>query len=672
MTDKNVEKEKDTELTTFTPENISENLIFTIPLYQRIFTWGEKEIKQLLYDLYQAYQSYKKNSNSPYYLGMLTLKYNDESQSYDVIDGQQRLTILMLLGAGLKEKQTNYWNNFLVVNKKTRLSFPSREHDNNFLDKAINSCKEQPNNDQKKDSEQATNSEYDNQEATQCNPNLIFALSTIHSYLNEIFTERNDSNNSDDMRLDFSGFIFSKLTFFVTYLPKSYTPRRLNKYFDRMNDSGKNLEPHEILLGEYLKILDVSKEIKNKITDLWKKATDLSNTMSIVKSELLDITESGNSANKQNVAQNGNIEKKQTLSILELAKIGSTEEPPIDVTEGYSQSLLNINELLLLCLYRVLYKDSNSKIEPNEKFNFNTSNIINTFKSKLSWTDNDNTEKIIKFIQTFFLSRYLLDCYFLRRDESGRYLPPQAFLPQNKEESIKEDVELLMRFEEFLYVVESPESNYRWFNPLLDAFEEIQKNMGCNIKDNQTIIRSINDKLIKIINDKDKEQLKNNESQLLRIEALSFGTVNRYWFWRLDLALWQDRAKQFKPDYILVANNYHFRRNRSIEHVAPQKPKTDSKIKLEENKLDSFGNLCMISSGLNSSLQNESFEVKKAHVESYVKESVGGTIESLKLLAIYQYCENNRSNWNDVAVEKHGEAMLKLLNNSLSKRGSSL
>jgi hypothetical protein len=43
----------------------------------------------------------------------------------------------------------------------------------------------------------------------------------------------------------------------------------------------------------------------------------------------------------------------------------------------------------------------------------------------------------------------------------------------------------------------------------------------------------------------------------------------------------------------------------------------------------------MISSGQNSSLQNESFEVKRAHVEAFINGSKGGTIESLKMLEIY-------------------------------------
>ena len=57
----------------FTPYAISLNdaLFFSIPLYQRLFEWGEEQITQLLDDLYS---SYKRDNKSPYYIGMLTTK----------------------------------------------------------------------------------------------------------------------------------------------------------------------------------------------------------------------------------------------------------------------------------------------------------------------------------------------------------------------------------------------------------------------------------------------------------------------------------------------------------------------------------------------------------------------------------------------------------------------
>ena len=45
------------------------DMIFKIPIYQRLFEWDEEKIEQLLNDLYS---SFSKNADEPYYIGMLT------------------------------------------------------------------------------------------------------------------------------------------------------------------------------------------------------------------------------------------------------------------------------------------------------------------------------------------------------------------------------------------------------------------------------------------------------------------------------------------------------------------------------------------------------------------------------------------------------------------------
>ena len=59
-----------------------------------------------------------------------------------------------------------------------------------------------------------------------------------------------------------------------------------------------------------------------------------------------------------------------------------------------------------------------------------------------------------------------------------------------------------------------------------------------------------------------------------------------------------------------------FSATESIEHIAPQHPKTESKVQWKEDGSDTellncFGNLVMISQNLNSALSNSSYEEKK-------------------------------------------------------------
>jgi hypothetical protein len=67
----------------------------------------------------------------------------------------------------------------------------------------------------------------------------------------------------------------------------------------------------------------------------------------------------------------------------------------------------------------------------------------------------------------------------------------------------------------------------------------------------------------------------------------------------------------------------------------------------------------MISSGQNSSLQNSSFEMKKVYVQSFINESVGGSIQSLKMLNIYQF-----DKWSEDNLKIHNDKMIDILKES--------
>jgi uncharacterized protein with ParB-like and HNH nuclease domain len=66
---------------------------YIVPLYQRNFAWTEKEICQLLQDIYE---SYSKDPTSIYFIGSLVVL-KRRNGDYEIIDGQQRLTAITLI-----------------------------------------------------------------------------------------------------------------------------------------------------------------------------------------------------------------------------------------------------------------------------------------------------------------------------------------------------------------------------------------------------------------------------------------------------------------------------------------------------------------------------------------------------------------------------------------------
>ena len=66
---------------------------YVIPLYQRNFAWRTDEIQQLLQDIWGAFQ---KGGTGNYYIGSLVVM-KRHSGDYEVVDGQQRLTVISLI-----------------------------------------------------------------------------------------------------------------------------------------------------------------------------------------------------------------------------------------------------------------------------------------------------------------------------------------------------------------------------------------------------------------------------------------------------------------------------------------------------------------------------------------------------------------------------------------------
>ncbi|GAP71185.1 protein of unknown function DUF262 [Bacteroidales bacterium 6E] len=70
--------------------------LYKIPQYQRPYKWEDEQVEKLWDDIYDAYE----NNEDNYFLGsIITAKPRDNEKSayVDVVDGQQRITTLMIL-----------------------------------------------------------------------------------------------------------------------------------------------------------------------------------------------------------------------------------------------------------------------------------------------------------------------------------------------------------------------------------------------------------------------------------------------------------------------------------------------------------------------------------------------------------------------------------------------
>lgn len=102
---------------------LKEELYYRIPIYQRPYQWTEENCEKLLDDLFFNYEY---DRESDYFCGSLVLVKSDpnsKTETYDIVDGQQRLSTFILLAKVLAD----LYNNEVLNNKTSR----------NFLEKSL-------------------------------------------------------------------------------------------------------------------------------------------------------------------------------------------------------------------------------------------------------------------------------------------------------------------------------------------------------------------------------------------------------------------------------------------------------------------------------------------------------------------------------------------------------
>src|SRR5437667_3693082 len=81
----------------------SDDFFFTIPRYQRPYSWTTEQSEELYQDLTRAVRDFNGSVEefAPYFLGSILLIKGEDAHS-EIIDGQQRLTTLTMLLSAIR------------------------------------------------------------------------------------------------------------------------------------------------------------------------------------------------------------------------------------------------------------------------------------------------------------------------------------------------------------------------------------------------------------------------------------------------------------------------------------------------------------------------------------------------------------------------------------------
>ena len=369
----------------YTPELVvKENLYFNIPLYQRLFAWGKEEVKGLLYDLKEHFK--RMPGQSPYYLGMLSCI--RKGDSFDLIDGQQRFTVIMLIGIVLRKYDTR-WKEFIEEGRQDykRLEFTARPQDYDYLLSVINK----------------ESSDY-------CNKKMDYAIKEI-----SLFMEQNFENEEE--KKTFAMQVYENLSFFFSVLPDEYinAPSSLNKYFESMNSAGKGLEQHEIIKVQLLR----GQPNQEWLTRIWNSISDMSRPIIKKSDNMSDEEYRKRYVSSIKKCQNGLFDEAFKLCESSFEREDDIEIGQIEAKmrvredrynqDSSNQAILSFPEFLMMVL--------DIHLSINGSYSFYRTELIRVFKDHV-------IEDIPAFYNQLLFYRLLFDYYIITWENnasSNRY-----------------------------------------------------------------------------------------------------------------------------------------------------------------------------------------------------------------------------------------------------------
>ncbi len=221
---------------------------YSIPLYQRNYTWGEEQIHRLVYDVLDEAEH---REPKDYFLGTLVVAPPSADalpgQPFDVIDGQQRLTTLYILLAKLQSIGPHIRDQVGVLQP---LTYEARERATRALHGVIT---------------KPTDAEAAQRKRGDEDSGILEAAEIIDQLLNEPTTKR---------RLLEPGVIDYLLRRVLLIRMPIDRETDLNKYFEIMNTRGAQLSPVDIVKARLLRQLS-DPDDRALLNHVWTSCSDM-------------------------------------------------------------------------------------------------------------------------------------------------------------------------------------------------------------------------------------------------------------------------------------------------------------------------------------------------------------------------------------------------------------
>ncbi len=602
---------------------------YIVPIYQRKYSWTDKEIEQLLEDIIN------KEEKDKYFLGTLTVDKKEDGR-YEVIDGQQRLTTLCLIMIYLKKDIDNM------------PSFEARQ----IYDNALNILKNMKKNEEITGYEDNVKEIY---EGYRC----------IENYF------KNNDSNSDKF--------LKKLD--NTFLVRVQVPKNtdLNHYFEIMNTRGEQLELHHIAKAKFL---DAIKDNNDKKTAsiIWDACSQMNThiQMNFIKNireklftEYLSCS-NGNFPTKDSIEDvwnklqgifkeaADNEDRKKLEEIID----GNFDKKAYESDNNKDEKPERF-ESVIKFPYFLLYVNAVINKDEKDKYEFDDKNLLNILKN--NWEDENKETNAKYFIYAMLYCRILFDKYIIKKQNDDNNQINDKFILEyvkndkgemgntygktdndnnyEDDEDSKETYndkdytrQQLIALQSLLRITYTSPRNMKWITILLKHLFD-GKDAG---------LASVTSVLENYCVEKIKEHYNINE--IAKIEDFNekrYNDIERIVFTYLDYLLYRDGY--IEPKF----NNWKVQFRNSIEHFFPQNPENNDGWSDED--LHCFGNLALVTVSGNSKFSNLYPEAK---VEQYKNKDMIEQNPKLKIMASYT---ENDGEWTPEKAKEHQKEMFEIL-----------
>lgn len=622
---------------------------FNIPIYQRLYVWGEGQVLTLLNDLANAYE----RGEELFFLGG-TLLVEQEAASgrhFDLIDGQQRFTTLWMLCHAWSEALKP----FLIVaegrSNKLRLQFAIRPEVNRFLETLAFAERGQPLLDE---------------EATR-------RMRTALELMKSVFEKRTlPAGDRQTYLAELTEFVFRKVKFVVTAVPRETD---LNKLFEVINNRGVQLQHHEILKARMLDALGEAE--RGPYAVLWEACADMENFVErnlsgvsgLAASDVADCYERGVLADAataralvaKRMAGQSNHHAKELLEILKSSQESRPVDPVArqDSEPSWVRGIIGFPLFLQHALRIWLFENGRpdvSRLLDRE--------LLELFETNFFVGSSGQTENVRSFIDLLWRLRVIFDEHFIKWVDQGeeeihlvslisvstssgkRYMSRSRGTDSHRAFSLLQSM---------LYHSQEITTHY-WVTPLLMFMHRNTKGKKGEAERYFAYLRHLDNHLLGGAADeplvvRTLAFMKNpwqKRDLIYQTELISASGVQfaHYWFYKLEFVLWftGKRSNERWTKFRLTAKS-------SVEHISPQTP-TERDSNRVEQAMDHFGNLALVSRSLNSEYGNLPYNEKRQRFLNNNR----SRLDSLKMDLIYENDE-----WNDEIAFDHQTEMIECL-----------